>query len=305
MAASLELFGVRVALALSRGLSETSVARLGRGLGRLALGFGVRRRVARENLSRAFAYRSADELRSLERRVYEHAGQILFEFLSLPRRDAVSLRAHVEIAGREYADAALAHGRGAIVASGHTGNWEVCAAGCAAHGLPMAVVVQAMSNAAVGERIQAVRRGAGIDVLDRGMALRRVRAALGANKLVFLMCDQDARRHGVFVPFFGVPASTPKGAAQMAIRFGVPFLTAFSSRLHDGRHRLTFGAPIEPQREMQESEAIVDVLQQFNRRLETAIGERPDQYWWVHRRWKTRAPAGLVPVTVMKVSKSV
>src|SRR5262245_45698967 len=122
------------------------------------------------------------------------------------------------------------------------------------------------------------------------MALRRVDDALAANRLVFMMCDQDARRRGMFVDFFAVPSSTPKGAAQLAWRRGAPMLTALGFRTGCRAHHLTIGAPIATPVPAggDEEAAVRSLLERFNARLEAAIRSAPEQYWWAHRRWKTR-----------------
>jgi Kdo2-lipid IVA lauroyltransferase/acyltransferase len=286
----LESAAVRIAAGLLAHLPPGGAARLGRQCGRAAFGLGVRRRVCRENLQRAFgSTHSPRELDALARAAYDHLGTSFAEFLTLPQVTAGELRARFELCGEEHLRTALAQGRGAIVASGHLGNWEWMGAALAARGFPVTFVVQTLRNTRVDRFVQGIRRGAGIDVMPRGMALRRVRAALDANQLVFFMCDQDARRRGVFVPFFGVPASTPKGAAQLALRAGVPFLPGFGRRLAAGRHRGTILAPLRS-RAADEDAAVLELLGGFNAELERAIRDAPEQYWWAHRRWKTRAP---------------
>ena len=111
---------------------------------------------------------------------------------------------------------------------------------------------------------------------------------LGCDARANLFCDQDARQRGVFVPLFGTAASTPKGAAQVALRLQVPFLPVFGTRLADGRHRIEFQAPIEPPPRATEEEAVRFLLASFNARLETVVRRDPSQYWWAHRRWKTQ-----------------
>jgi KDO2-lipid IV(A) lauroyltransferase len=286
---SLETFGVRVALALARGLPPGAAPGVGRALGRIAFAAGVRRRVCLENLDRAFGPAAeAGAHERLGRRAYEHVGMSGLEFLRLPRAAPAALRARMDVKGEEYVRAALAGGRGAIIASGHFGNWEMMGACAAARGWPVTFVVQRLRNSAVDRIVQGIRTGAGIEVVERGMALRRVHASLAANRLVHFMCDQDARRRGVFVPLFGVPASTPKGAAQLALRLGVPFIPAFGWRqdLH-GRHCAEFTAPIIAHA-TDEDTAVLELLTEFNLRLEAAVRRVPEQYWWAHRRWKTR-----------------
>jgi len=178
-----------------------------------------------------------------------------------------------------------------VVATAHHGNWEVLAAGVAAHGLPVTVVVQQLRNRRVDALVLASRTAMGERCIARGMNLRRLRAELEANRLVAFLCDQDARRRGVFVPFFGVPASTPKGAVQLAWRLGVPLVPVFSQRLADGRHRTTVHPPLEVSQDLPEDEAVYQTLRRFHTLLEAAIRAAPGQYLWLHRRWKTSPPA--------------
>jgi KDO2-lipid IV(A) lauroyltransferase len=287
----LEIAAVRFAAAAVGRMSPERAERFGRQVGRVAFALGIRRRVCRDNLTLAFGgAHPARELDRLARAAYEHLGTSFTEFMRLPRITPAELRAAFELQGEEHLRAALALGRGAIIASGHLGNWEWIGAALAARGYPVTFVVQPLRNARVDALVQGIRRGAGIDVITRGMALRRVRDALDANRLVFFMCDQDARRRGTFVPFFGVPASTPKGAAQFALRTPVPFLPGFGRRLSGGRHRGIIHAPLVSSARDEET-AVREILAAFNHHLESAIRDAPEQYWWAHRRWKTRFPA--------------
>ena len=289
---AVEMFGLRV-LAMLAALLPAGVALAGgRALGRLAFASGVRTRVCLENLERAFpgAERAAERARCA-RQAYEHLGMLAVEFLRLPRLRPQGRRDLLEIHGIEHLHAALGAGRGAVVATAHYGNWEVLAAGAAAHGLPVTVVVQRLRNRRVDRFVLAVRTAMGERCIDRGMNLRQVRSELAANRLVAFLCDQDARRAGVFVPFFGIPASTPKGAVQMALRLGVPVIPLFSQRLPDGRHRMVVHPPLEVRRDLAEDEAVRQTLWQFHGLLEAAIAAAPGQYLWLHRRWKTAPPS--------------
>ena len=289
MSERLETFGVRAALALARTLPGSAAPGVGRALGRAAFAAGVRRRVCMENLARVFG--TPAEVGAHERlgkRAYEHVGMSVLEFLRLPQEDPADLRDRFDLQGEHHIRAALAAGHGAIVASGHFGNWEMMGACAVAHGWPVTFVVQRLRNSDVDRIVQGIRTGVGIEVVERGMALRRVHASLAANRLVHFMCDQDARRRGVFVPLFGIPASTPKGAAQLALRAGVPFIPAFGWRLDaQGRHHAEFTPPVVA-RSTDEDAAVLELLTEFNLRLEVAVRRVPEQYWWAHRRWKTR-----------------
>lgn len=299
MSEALEVLGVRFLQAVAAALPEPAARAAGPALGRAAFAFGMRRRVALDNLARAFGDTLDDAARrDLGRRAFEHVGTSLLEFLRQPRRSRAWLRAHGTLEGREHLQAALAAGRGAIVASGHLGNWELGGAMLVAADFPVTFVVQRMRNLRVDARADAVRRGAGIDTVERG-ALRGLHRALAANRLVFMMCDQDARQRGVFVPFFGVPASTPTGAARLAFRLGVPMLPAFTHRREVGVHHMHVHPPLVPPAGAGEDDAVVAMMAAFNRSLEQAVRATPEQYWWAHRRWKTSPhpsgrPAGAI-----------
>ena len=291
----LETWAVGLALVMGRNLPARAVAPVGHALGRVAFAAGVRRRVCFENLHRAFGSEAGpDAQAALARRAYEHLGQSFLEFLRLPCAAAATLRDGLDLTGEEHLRAALGAGRGAIIASGHLGNWEVVGAGLAARGYPVTFVVQKLRNSQVDDLVQGIRRGTGIEVVERGMDLRRAHAALAANRLVFFMCDQDARRRGMFIPLFGIPASTPKGAAQMALRCGAPFLPSFGWRVAPGRFRGDFTPPVDPGSGDEDDQVRV-LLTTFNARLEAAVRRAPEQYWWAHRRWKTAPPPAPVP----------
>ncbi len=287
MTKALETLGIQTLRGTTRVLPRASGLALGRALGRGVYHAGMRRRVSLENLSRALPALAPGERQAIARRAYEHVGMVIIELMQLPHMSVEARRARVEFEGREHLDAALARGRGAIVASAHYGNWEFIGAGGVSHGLPVTFVVQRMNNARVDFLLNRTRESLGIRVLERGMALRRMRGEIAANRLVAIMCDQDARRRGVFVPFFGVPASTHKGAAQLALRLGTPFIPVFGRRLADGRHRLLVHEAIAPPDTSDERAAVHEMMRRYNAVLEDTIRADPTQYLWMHRRWKT------------------
>jgi KDO2-lipid IV(A) lauroyltransferase len=287
----LEWLGVLCLRAILRLLPEPAAFAAGRGLGRALHGLGVRRRVARANLQRACgATASPAEIDRLCLRCYEHAGMTAAEVLRLSPRVAARHAATSVVHGLEHVEAALQHGRGVVVASAHYGNWEVLAPAMQRRGIGVCFVVQRLRNASVDALLQRVRRDSGVHVLERGMAMRRVAEHLSANRLVCLMCDQDARRRGVFVPFFGVPASTPKGPAQLALRHGVPFVPVFGRRV-GAHHEIRFHPAIDPGPGANEEARIGSMMLRFNQVLEATIRAEPAQYLWLHRRWKTAPPA--------------
>lgn len=290
------MLGIRMIQVLARALPQRFALVCGRSLGRLGWALGVRRRVCEENLTRAMSDQvSAKELRHIGIGAYEHLAIVALEFFRLLHLSETQRRGLLEIEGIEHLRQARERGRGAIVVTGHYGNWEVLGACAVAHGFPATVVAQRLRNPRIDRFLWQAREAMGMHSLERGMALRGVAEHLEANRLVAFLSDQDARRRGTFAPFFGIPASTPKGAAQLALRHRVPFIPFFGMRLPDGRHRMVVHPPLEPPAQVAEEEAVHSLMSRFNVLLEEAIREQPSQYLWLHRRWKTSAPERSLP----------
>lgn len=288
---ALEMLGLRTLAVLANAPPPAAALACGRALGRFAFALGVRRRVCLQNLERAFPGSEQQVLRQqLGRAAYEHLGMLAVEFLRLPRLRAEERRSAMDLVGAEHLQAAAASGRGAILATAHYGNWELLGAGMVAHGFPLTLVVQRLRNPRAEALVGAVRTAVGERAIERGMGLRRLRSELEANRFVAVLTDQDARRRGAFVPFFGSLASTPKGAVQLAWRLEVPLLPVLGHRLPGGRHCLTVHPPLPLRRDLPEEEVVHQTLLRFNALLEAAIRAAPSQYLWLHRRWKTPAP---------------
>jgi KDO2-lipid IV(A) lauroyltransferase len=273
-----------------RHLSPAAARGLARGLGRAAWRLGVRREVADANLAAAFPELDRAQRDRIARASYEGLVLTAAEFLRLPQRVLQPQEAAVRFEGWEHFEAARRAGRGAIVASAHMGNWELYGAAAVARGMDVTFVVQRLRNLGLDEELCARRRGLGLHVLDRGMALRQVPEHLRRNRLIAMMCDQDARQRGVFVSFLGRPASTHKGAAQLAYRNRVPLIPFLGVRLEDGTHQLTIHPPLRAAQDLSEDAFIRRTMQDFHDLLATTIREHPGAYLWQHRRWKTAPP---------------
>jgi KDO2-lipid IV(A) lauroyltransferase len=263
---------------------------LGSALG-LAVGvLGVRARVARGNLERAFPEKSGGERGAILAAHYRELGRVALEYPRIPELvRAPDAEVIAGIDGLEHFEAARHAERGALMVSGHFGLFELMG-GWMAQRHPVSFVVKPLTNPRVEAWIRSIRERTGAELISTGSGTRGILRALHRNRWVCILADQDARREGVFVPFFGVPASTPRGPAAIALRSGAPIIMAFIERQADGRHRLEFQPPLalppagDPDPERTLTAAHV-------RALEERIRRKPDQYFWLHKRWKTVPPA--------------
>lgn len=265
---------------------------VGAGLGRALHRVGLRRRVARDNLAIAFPDRTQAERERVLAGHYEELGRVAAEYPHLARlvrapRDQV----FAGFDGEEHLAAAASLGHGAILVTGHFGNFELFGA---AIGRSHAVdfVFRPPSNPGAGEWLTATRAAAGVGQLTTSGGIKRVFQALRAGRFVAMLGDQDARREGVWVPFFGRPASTPAGPARIALATGAPIVFGTIARVADGRHHARVLPPIVPEGDPRDEAAVLRLTAQHTALLEAAVRRHPEQWFWLHRRWKTQSPGG-------------
>ena len=270
---------------------------IGRRRGSLARLIDRRHRVVAEaNVRRALGLGPA-EARALVHRLYQNMGANTTEDLMRARTlRHWSLTDFSEIEGREHIQAALAKGRGAIVITAHLGNWELGGFGIAHMAGSVLVVARELSNPYVEAYLQRWRKQAGLEVADRRGALRHVVRRLPEGGCVAMLIDQNQRRGGVFVPFFGRLASTVPSAASIALKYDVPVLTGYTYRVGTGAfHCVHMDPPFELIRTGDHEADVVANTAQFTRRLEEVIRRHPDQWLWLHSRWKRRPPGEQTP----------
>lgn len=251
-----------------------------------------RRAVALDNLRRSFGgERSPAEVRCLGRRSFQHVGMNLVEACRYFLRPTHVMLSRVRMEGREHLQAAAAHGRGVLVLTAHFGNWELLAAAHGLSGLPLSIVTRQLDHPLLDDLAARFRRRSGAELIVKRQAVREVLTALRRQRMVGILLDQNATRaEGVFVPFFGSPASTSKGLALLALRTGAPVVPIFLRREPDGRHCMEVGAALPPPADG----LVTSYTATFNRVLEAAILRAPEQWLWMHDRWRTR-PREAVP----------
>jgi Kdo2-lipid IVA lauroyltransferase/acyltransferase len=285
----------RVEYALARAmeraasaLPERAADAFGRALGRTAYRLGLRRGVVEDNLRRAFPDAGEAWLRRTGRAAYEHLGRESMAILRLSRLDPEAIVARTVPVGLDELLAAREEGRGVILATGHYGNWEIAAATVAARGIPIAAIVRRQGNRLVDARLDLLRRRLGVETISQREAPSRVPRILRANGVVGIVGDQDARGAGVFVPFFGRPASTHRGPALFALRLRAAVFACVARRLPGAGVRYEVSGRRLPVPASGDPEADVRALTAaLAAHLEAEVRRAPEQYFWFHRRWKT------------------
>lgn len=288
----LEAWAAGLVSGLLRLVTRRTALALGAWLGRgLALLDQRHVAIARDNLRRAFPDWEAARLDATARGVYVHFGRMLFDILWMQGRPPQEVRRFVDVRGGEHVEAAIAARRGVLYCTGHVGNWEVHAIALALAYGPISVVARPLDNPALDARLCAFRTGSGNTVIYKRKALSQIIRALRAGRGVAILLDQNVQaRDGIFVEFFGRPAATTTVAAALAAKTGCALIPAHSELMPDGRYRLTYEAPVPWTPSGDHERDIARTTQELARRTEAWIRERPEQWLWMHRRWKTRPP---------------
>jgi len=249
---------------------------------------GVRREVAARQLQAVFPELTSAELAGLVGRVYDHLGVTAAEILFAPVQ--VLAESVTVSPGWEALDRALAPGRGAIAATGHIGNFEL-GGRVLAQRYPLLDVVKTQRNVPFDRYLQKQRKKFGIRTVPVEDSGRAVLAHLRAGGLVTLLMDQDAGKTGVVTDFLGREASTWPGAARISIRTGCPVVPVAILRGGGGTHTLHVGEALDPGGLTDTEKDIGDFTARISAAVERFILDSPEQWFWVHRRWKGAAEA--------------
>jgi KDO2-lipid IV(A) lauroyltransferase len=265
--------------------------RFGGYLGRASFHFlSKERRTAQANIKMALGNeRSPDELNRILRSNFENLGKGLIEILNMSRLRREELEELVELEGEEHLKRAYAEGQGVILITGHIGNWELMGAFLAHRGYPLHVIAAPLYDPRIDEWINQSRALFDIQTISRGTpsSSRKILAVLRKREILGLLIDQDTRVEGVFVDFFNRKAYTPSGAASLALRSGAVTLTCFIIRLPGNRHRITIQKPISLISTGDYQKDLVLNTALFTRSIEDYVRHYPEQWVWMHRRWKT------------------
>ena len=244
------------------------------------------RKIAYDNLKPSFPEKTDEELFEIIKRVYDNMGRGFTEFLYLPKLPLEKLKKVIKVEGEEHLKSALGKGKGVIVIVSHFGNWELMGARYTEYGAST-VIAFPQSNALTDKVITRYRTNAGMCIIFTGNAIKEIFRTLKGNGMVGFLADQDAHGEGVFIDFFGRPASTNRGPAVMALKTKAAIITSFIVREKDNTFTLHFEPEI-PLVDTGDFEADVRKnTENWSAVLERYVRKYPEQWFWVHRRWKT------------------
>lgn len=291
---------IRAVLAALRPLPWSAARALGAGLGGVVFLLASReRRKALASLSRAFPELSEAERLELARASFRHLASAALELASEASVER-ELDTHVEWppADRAVLERALARGKGVVFVTGHVGNWELLARRVARSGMPAQSIAKETSDPRLTALVERFRARGQVRSIWRGQpgAAKAMLRALKSGEILGILIDQDTRAQSLFVPFFGALAATPRAAADLALRTGAAVVTGFCQRAGAG-YRISMEevpCPPHPDREA----AALDLTARLSERIEAAIRRAPEQWVWMHQRWKTRPPAEVAPTLV-------
>ena len=287
-----EYYTMRATIGALRALSWDAACRIGERLG--ALGYRplrIRKRVVEKQIAAAFPDLSRDAVVQLARESYQHLGRTFIETALLDSLGKEGLLELVErVEGWEIVDEVMSQGKGAVMVTGHIGNWELAGGYVAARGIPLDAIARGMANPLFDAYINHAREALGMTVVHDSEAVRRTPRSLRSGRAVAFVADQGVLGlASTFVPFFGRPAKTPRGAAVFALRFEVPVIFVVALRQPNGRYRIVVER-IEARRSGNMDSDVDAIVAGFTQHLEKWVRAVPAQYFWQHRRWRRQPP---------------
>ncbi len=247
------------------------------------------RRKTLANLKVAYGREKCDEERArIARAVFVNLGRTMFELASYPRFNSRNIHRVVSMEGKEIIDRELRRGKGIIIITGHIGNWELIPTYFVALGYTGGVVARKVYFEKYERLLSRLRRSKGFRIFYRDESPKHILKALKNNEVVGILADQDVRKlDGVFVDFFGTHAYTPTAPVLLATKSGAPLIP--SRIIREGRtHRIVIEEPIELRSTGDNDSDLVYNTQQWSRHIERYVREHPEQWVWMHRRWRTR-----------------
>lgn len=289
---------VRLVVCILSMLSFRLACRLAAGLAWLLYHVDRRHRlVAHDNLRHAFPDLDDRRRDEMVRAVYRHFCTLLIEIIHLPRRmHPCNWRQLLELEGGPQIVDALLSGRPLLIVTGHLGNWEMAGYALGLFGFTTNAIARQLDNPYLDRFLRGFRERTGQRVVNKNGDFDKIQAVLAQAGVLATLGDQDAGQRGLFVDFFGRPASTHKAVALLALEYNVPMLVTGTlrdagGRVEEQKYRVVVGDLIWPEEYQGRPDAVKAMTQRFTAALERLIRRSPEQYFWLHRRWKHQPAA--------------
>lgn len=254
----------------------------------------TRHRVASENLRRAFGeHLTNGEIDDLIRRMWVHLFRMIVEMVQLPRKMRLYNCADViQFRERDASVRVMCSGRPVMFLGGHFGNWEIANFTLGTFGFPAGIVARDLDNPYLDAWFRKYRKAGRNRLISKKGGGDEMVEMLSRRGIVGLLGDQDAGNRGVFVPFFGTPASTFKSIALLAIEYRAVIVVSYARRLPDNfekyrwvRYEIGCEEVLDP---LELDCDVTTLTERYTAALERAVRRSPEQYFWVHRRWKSK-----------------
>lgn len=263
---------------------------IGRGLGLVFWWIipAKRRNMAIGNIRRSL---NLDESQAtlIAKRSTTRFGKMVIDMLYMSNFTPETIQKYVKLEGHEHLTEALSHGKGAIVATSHSGNWELFGAALAMYGFPLVSVAQKQTNSDMDHFINELRTKSGMEVIYK-TGVRDMVKILGQGRVVGILMDQDAGPEGVMVEFFGRLSSTPQGAAALGRLKDSPIVPIFITENDDGTHTGTLYPAMWVEKTQDREQDILIMTQKLTTIIEEHIRSHPHEWFWLHNRWKNTPP---------------
>ncbi len=264
------------------------VSRIGSGVGWfIHYVIPIRRTVAHTNLRIAFPEKSQQEIKKICRNTYRNFGMTFLEYLCLSSMPQEKLGNLVKFSPPRLLHDLMAQNKGCIGVTAHFSSFELMGVSFAHAGIPVDIVVKAMKNPYVEKLVDSMRSKTKIGVIKVKDGFGMVSKSIAQKKVVGLVADQNAGSKGIFVPFFGVESSTPAGPAILAVRSNAPMFVSMNIRTGRAAYRAEFQSISYENLPEKNDEKIREITMRYTSVIESYIRQYPDQYFWMHKRWKT------------------
>lgn len=260
-----------------------------RGLFRLFYQFSSRQRlIALHNLKNSYPEKSIWELKKIAKGVYRNLALTAADFFEIPYIDKNNLHEWVELEGFENLERAKAQGKGVLSIVAHFGNWELMTAAIPLASGPMHIIYRPLDSQVMEDVVAWMRTHKGNFLIPKEGATKTVRRLLEKGQVIGILNDQNvSAAEGIFVNFFNRPACTSPGTAYMALRTGAPIIAGYLFRKDDGKYKFVID-PVEVINTGDFEKDLIANTQKFTSIVENIVRAHPDQWFWIHQRWKTK-----------------